>query len=201
MAVGDVFRIQVFQNVGSELTMNVLHARCTVSETTNVVDEADGLAEMAMATYNALKVELSEDWRVTNIVVHKLTAPGGVPANFVLGAGESIIGSIESEIIPSASAVLLSHYTSTADRSGRGRTYLPGLPESSQNEGQLVEARWAAFRTIANTAFVGEKKDVTSEVLKAIIDKAEYHGGEFEIEGAGQKWTVTVVAHGIKGDA
>lgn len=48
------------------------------------------------------------------------------------------------------------------------------------------------------TAFVGEKKDVTSEVLKAIIDKAEYHGGEFDIEGDGQKWTVTVVAHGIK---
>jgi hypothetical protein len=49
------------------------------------------------------------------------------------------------------------------------------------------------------TAFVGAiKKDVTSEVLKAVIDKAEYHGGSFEIEGAGQKWTVTVVAHGIK---
>ncbi len=48
------------------------------------------------------------------------------------------------------------------------------------------------------TAFIGEKKDVTSEVLKAIIDKAEYHGGEFDIEGDGQKWTVTVVAHGIK---
>ena len=48
------------------------------------------------------------------------------------------------------------------------------------------------------TAFVGDKKDVTSEVLKAVIDKAEYHGGEFEIEGGGQKWTVTVAAHGIK---
>ncbi len=52
----------------------------------------------------------------------------------------------------------------------------------------------------AGNAFAGEKKDVTSEVLKAVIDKAEYHGGSFEIEGAGQKWTVTVVANGIKGD-
>ena len=42
------------------------------------------------------------------------------------------------------------------------------------------------------TAFVGNKTDVTSEVLKAIIDKAEYHGGSFEIEGGNQKWTVTV---------
>jgi len=30
----------------------------------------------------------------------------------------------------------------------------------------------------AGNAFVGEKKDITSEVLKAIIDKAAFHGGE-----------------------
>jgi hypothetical protein len=26
-----------------------------------------------------------------------------------------------------------------------------------------------------------------------VIEKAEFHGGSFEIEGGGQKWTVTVV--------
>lgn len=46
----------------------------------------------------------------------------------------------------------------------------------------------------AGTAFVGTKQDVTSQVLKALIDKAEFHGGTFEIEGAGKKWTVTVKA-------
>ena len=65
---------------------------------------------------------------------------------------------------------------------------------TSPLSGQIYSGRANKYMT----AFVGEKKDVTSEALKAIIDKAEYHGGEFEIEGAGQKWTVTVVAHGIK---
>ena len=41
-------------------------------------------------------------------------------------------------------------------------------------------------------AFIGEKKEVTSEVLKAVIEKAEFHGGAFDIEGGGKKWTVTV---------
>jgi hypothetical protein len=41
-------------------------------------------------------------------------------------------------------------------------------------------------------AFVGQKKDVTSDVLEALIGKAEFHGGTFEIEGGGRKWTVTV---------
>lgn len=43
------------------------------------------------------------------------------------------------------------------------------------------------------TSFVGEKRDVTSDVLRSVIEKAEFHGGSFEIEGANQKWTVTVV--------
>lgn len=42
------------------------------------------------------------------------------------------------------------------------------------------------------TAFLGDKKDVTSDVLCAVIEKSEFHGGSFEIEGGGIKWTVTV---------
>lgn len=41
-------------------------------------------------------------------------------------------------------------------------------------------------------SFTGEKKDVTSQVLHAVIEKAEFHGGSFDIEGGGQKWSVTV---------
>lgn len=41
-------------------------------------------------------------------------------------------------------------------------------------------------------AFVGVKRDITSDVLRAVIEKAEFHGGSFEIQGGGEKWTVTV---------
>lgn len=41
-------------------------------------------------------------------------------------------------------------------------------------------------------AFVGEKKDVTSDVFSALIEKAEFHGGAFVIEGGGRKWDVTI---------
>ena len=44
----------------------------------------------------------------------------------------------------------------------------------------------------AGDAFVGEKRDVTSDVLRALLEKAEFHGGTFDIEGGGKKWTVTV---------
>lgn len=41
-------------------------------------------------------------------------------------------------------------------------------------------------------AFVGQKRDVTSDVLLAVIEKARYHGGTFVIEGGGRAWSVTV---------
>lgn len=44
----------------------------------------------------------------------------------------------------------------------------------------------------AGNAFVGEKKDVTSLVLGAVIEKSQFHGGKFKIEGGGKKWEVTV---------
>ena len=44
----------------------------------------------------------------------------------------------------------------------------------------------------AGNAFIGEKTDVTSQVLQAVIEKAQYHGGTFDIEGGGRKWLVTV---------
>ena len=44
----------------------------------------------------------------------------------------------------------------------------------------------------AGTAFIGVKTDITSKVLAAVIEKAEFHGGSFDIEGNHRKWLVTV---------
>ena len=42
-------------------------------------------------------------------------------------------------------------------------------------------------------AFVGQKRDVTSDVLGAILDKARFHGGSFDIQRQdGQRWIVSV---------
>lgn len=46
-------------------------------------------------------------------------------------------------------------------------------------------------------SFVGEKRDVTSEVLGALIEKAEFHGGSFDIQRQdGKRWIVSVQLEG-----
>lgn len=156
MAVSDVYRIEVYQNVGSELTMNVLHARETVAETINT-NVASCLIEMAVVLYEALADQMSEDWRVIQMTARRVSPGSGIPSTLVLGGAESIEGAIVGDIIPSASALLISLYSTNFTRSGRGRQYLPGLPEASQNEGQITEAVHGSFQTIANAQYKGEK--------------------------------------------
>ncbi len=161
MALLDVYRIEVWQNVGSEPTMNVLHLLETVAETGGDPPALHPV-QAAVELYDAISAELSEDWRVIMINARRVSPTGGIPYTIVLGGAEAIVGAIASEIVPSGAAVLVSHYTDTASRDGRGRTYLPGLPESSQNEGQFVEARFAALQTIVEMEFEGEKTPATA---------------------------------------
>jgi len=54
--------------------------------------------------------------------------------------------------------------------------------------GRIFRGRVNAERN----AFVGKKQDVTSDVLRAVIEKADFHGGEFEVTAGDEKWVVTV---------
>lgn len=38
----------------------------------------------------------------------------------------------------------------------------------------------------------GSRQDVTSDFMKSLIDKAQHHGGEFDIVCGNEKWVVSV---------
>lgn len=51
----------------------------------------------------------------------------------------------------------------------------------------------AGFENAKGTEITeGSRQDVTSDFMKAVIDKAEWHGGSFDITGGGESWEVTV---------
>ena len=47
--------------------------------------------------------------------------------------------------------------------------------------------------TVKGDTWIGKKTDVTSDFLRCVLEKAQYHGGAFEIRGGGQLFTVTVI--------
>lgn len=173
MALNDVYQVQVYQNVGSELTMNVFHLRESVAETGAGVG-ADNAIQVAYDLYTLWAAMLSVDWRVTQIKARRVSPGGGVPRMIVFGGAEAIVGEVEGDIVPSAAAVLVSLYTDTPDRTGRGRQYIPGLPSPSQNEGQLTEAVYAANASALEGFYEGEQTPIT-----AVTGKYRFivHGG------------------------
>ena len=44
----------------------------------------------------------------------------------------------------------------------------------------------------AGNAFLDGKVDATSDVLRAVVEKAEFHGGSFDIQAGEDKWEITV---------
>ena len=46
--------------------------------------------------------------------------------------------------------------------------------------------------TVKKDMWIGQKKDVTSDFLRCVIEKAMSHGGAFEIRGGSTVYTITL---------
>lgn len=150
MAVGDIFRIQVNMVAGSQPTMNVLHCREQVGRAANESGALNAI-NVAVDFYSALAAQMSEDWRVISIRAGIVTPfVADAPRVLVLGGAAAIIGAIVGDMVPSNAPFLVSLYTLQLGRSGRGRIFIPGLPEASQGDGQLTNAAWIELQTIAD---------------------------------------------------
>lgn len=157
MAVGDIFRVQVNMEAGSVPTMNVLHVREQVSSTPPALP-TDAVVEMAAQAYTALAAQLSEDWRVISIRAHIVTPFTPIPPSVtVFGGAEAIEGAITGDMVPSNAPAVISLYTTQIGRSGRGRIFLPGIPELHQADGQMTEAAFTALAAIVKAQFEGLK--------------------------------------------
>lgn len=157
MAVGDIYRVQVNMQCGSQPTMNVLHIREQVARGGSEIGSLNAL-QMATDLYTALAAQMSEDWRVVSIRAGIVTPFVAEPPTVtIFGGAEAIVGAIPDELLPSNAPFVVTLYTSQVGRSGRGRSFLPGLPESAQVDGQMTNAVWSALQQIAGLQYQGQK--------------------------------------------
>lgn len=47
--------------------------------------------------------------------------------------------------------------------------------------------------------WVGKNTDITSDFLRCVLEKADFHGRSFDIRGGGKVYTVTVTESEMKG--
>jgi len=138
MATGDVYRAQINMQCGSTPTMNVLHLRELTGRGTNE-SGTENVVSIVSDFYNALKAQLAEGWRVISIRANQVHPASAQPPDVtVFGGAESIEGAIVSDMVPSNAPLVISLYSSVVGRRGRGRIYLPGVPETMQDDGQIT---------------------------------------------------------------
>jgi hypothetical protein len=152
MAVGDLYRLQIFYNIGSELTENVLHFRETTSNDDPIASSSVifGFNDVFQPVYN---VELFSDESIVTVYHCQRVRPtSGVPSTLVFPSAEATQpkGDDTSEPVPSQAAALISWYTDVPSRRGQGRTYWPGVAVDHQNDGQLTAEGLAQLQALGN---------------------------------------------------
>lgn len=142
MAVGDIYQGQIFYNLGSEQTMNVVHLKETVASTDDIPARTVGAILHNIWGTNWGTVNFGDGAKIPLIQVRRIKPTAGVPATLIIGtaAFPAIEGSAAGPPMPSSSAVLFSLYTNTFTKNGRGRIYVPGLSSGLQNDGQIGNA-------------------------------------------------------------
>jgi hypothetical protein len=157
MAVNDIYQVQIHYNIGSELTMNVVHLKETVASTDDI--PAETVATVVEAVWRARYATnlFSDESNVTVITARRIKPTAGIPSTLIIGgaAHPAIVGTGGSAPLPSTSACLISLYSTVLTKNGRGRIDIPGAASGTQNDGQLL----AAFITLL-TNFAEELEDV-----------------------------------------
>lgn len=173
MAVGDVYRVEAQWQVGSQPTMNVMHA-VQMTEETLLDNPATGLIEVMSDLFTNFAMQLAETVRCITIYCIRVHPTTGIPATVVFGGGESIVGQIEDWHCAPQVAVLVSLYTTNPTRHGRGRIYIPGWPQSNEHNGQMTEeahgAMTAACADLTNT--LGPAAGATAEFRVCVSSAA-----------------------------
>lgn len=153
MAVGDIYEAVVQYKVRGEYINNSFHLQETDACTDMIPAESLALAlqDAWIGDWAAL---LSEEAVFSGIYTRRVRPVPG-PTFTVL---DTTPGGVNDEAIPSAASLLISWVTNLATKSGRGRNYFAGLPESSQNGGSLAAgsvAAWVTFATMLKDAVDG----------------------------------------------
>lgn len=187
MAIGDIYQVQIYYNVGSERTMNVLHMRETQVCTDPIPAEslAQAVRSVWATRYNTIL--FSDEVNIPLIHARRIEPTAGVPSTIILGtaANPAISGGGVGPPVPSTSAALISLYTDLNTRNGRGRIFIPGVERTLQNDGQLTILALPVLE-----AFAG---DLKSEFVAVGADTGNWRVAVYSRElGTAQNVTQTI---------
>lgn len=153
MAMDDIYELSTDQTVKGEHCANVFHFKESEA-CTDPIPAKELINAFFAAVVGDWADLLSDECKFNCFYARRIRPTAGLAYTKL----DDTAGTIASEPIPTTSGVVMSLYTATASRNGRGRKYFAGLPEDNQNGG-LIEGvampDWDDFGILLATELVG----------------------------------------------
>ena len=143
----DIYQVTVIGNLNGQVVNNVLHAKERVAEQAGIA--AEYCARGFFTTISAYWVNCcAESYQMAGIYVRRIKPTPGVPYLHIPASGH--VGLVVGEAASTTGAGVISLYTNTYSKSGRGRIYMPGVAEASQANGVLTSDIIGDYQDLAD---------------------------------------------------
>ncbi|GAG55478.1 unnamed protein product [marine sediment metagenome] len=147
MSVGDVYQLAVDQVLHGVLLTNVFHFEQTIDGSGD--DEADLFAAFEEDGLPNWKLAVSAQLMFTCLRARQVSGVGAFPESLLVLTGD--VGALLEEALPANCVAVISWYSQTYSKSGRGRSFISGAPVPSEDENTWEEAQYDLFNTMANS--------------------------------------------------
>lgn len=181
MPVNDVLQASLRFSINGEKTANVLHFIQTSADGALPPNE-DLAAAIIEDLWPSLKACLSDDCTLQSIAVKRIDPTlGGTTFVPVIEPG-----SVGQDTLPPNGCLVVTLYTNTLTKRGRGRMFISGIPDTFINQGRLNNADATVFVTFLDlllsaiqggagatfhaaiwSATAGSAQEITSHQLRA----------------------------------
>jgi hypothetical protein len=132
MAIGDIFEVVMKGEMDGNVTNNIFHFKANSVGADNVA----AIDAIKTCFASALGSALSNNWIPTTISAKRIYPTIG-PEEFDDYGDVTPAG---GDGLPSMNAAVISWVTAHGGKSGRGRTFIAGIPQVSQSGGELEAA-------------------------------------------------------------
>jgi hypothetical protein len=172
MAVNDVWETIATWVHDREQAECVFHHLLSAENQNNTNETAAGLlAELTTHLTDVTNDTMTADTHLVAIATHRVKGAAGTSRYFT-SFPVSVIGSVTADHVGGIDAVLISKYTATNTRQGRGRMYLPFVSETYVGDGKIKSASLSDLETAVEKILLTIQTDAeNNEWTPAVFSK------------------------------
>lgn len=168
MAANDVWELIASFADGRELGECVFHQKLGTEVTTG----ANETAEALLAKFDTILAELAtaimtDTTYLIATAAHRVKGANGTTRYYT--HYPNAVGGITSEHVGAQRALLVSKYTATNTRSGRGRSYIPFLSSTLETSGRIDSSDMITISAACDDLFEVENTDTENNVWKPVV--------------------------------